>query len=158
MNKDCQAYALGNQAQRPVRKPKPSIPLHHLAAAVIRTGESVVLRQRPQGGLLGAMWEFPSVRIAKEKHGKLAKQGLRESLAAESSLQIQVGQQIAVFRHAYSHFRVSLQVFHCSLLPGSQPVRERRSTRLVPLKELGDYPMGKLDRQISQQLSNVITT
>ncbi len=157
VNKDCQAYALGNQAERPVRKPKAAIPLHYLAAAIIRTGDSVILRKRPQEGLLGGMWEYPNVRIVERGSGEAAPRRLRESVAEELGLQIQVDSQVAELKHAYTHFRVNLKAYHCRLLPESARLRERRSSRLVPLNKLGDYPMGKLDRQISQQVSKEIT-
>ena len=157
VNKDCQAYALGNQAERPVRKPKAAIPLHYLAAAIIRTGDSVILRKRPQEGLLGGMWEYPNVRIVERGSGEAAARRLRESVAEELGLQIQVDSQVAELKHAYTHFRVNLKAYHCRLLPESARLRERRSSRLVPLNKLGDYPMGKLDRQISQQVSKEIT-
>ena len=157
INIECQAYALGNQAERPVRKPKAAIPLHYMAAAVIQTGDHVILRQRPQEGLLGGMWEYPNVRIVERGSGEAAARRLRESVAEELGLQIQVDSQVAELKHVYTHFRVNLKAYHCRLLPESARLRERRSSRLVPLNKLGDYPMGKLDRQISQQVSKEIT-
>ncbi|MEK6193353.1 MAG: A/G-specific adenine glycosylase, partial [Deltaproteobacteria bacterium] len=115
LSKECRAYALGIQAERPVRKPKPAIPTRKMATALIREGENVLMRQRPEDGLLGGMWEFPSVRV---DNGAGPAEGLEEGVREEMGVEIRVDKQTGTFQHAYTHFRVKLLVFECELAAG----------------------------------------
>jgi A/G-specific adenine glycosylase len=60
---------------------------------------------------------------------------------------------LGVYRHAYTHFRVTLHAFCCALSNGGQPrPLQVEDLRWVYPIELNDYPMGKIDRLISQDL------
>jgi A/G-specific adenine glycosylase len=148
LNAHCQAYALGLQDQRPVTRPKAELPHRTAVAAVIRQNGHVLLRQRPQDGLLGGMWAFPGGHLPDE--GALS-DTLHALLKEDLDLAVQVGEQLALYRHAYTHFRVTLHAFDCSL-NGTPELPESETVRWVALGQLADYPMGKLDRQIARLL------
>jgi A/G-specific adenine glycosylase len=57
-----------------------------------------------------------------------------------------------VYRHAYTHFRVTLHVFECALASGTPQPVEASEIRWVTPAELPGYPMGKLDRQIASKI------
>ncbi len=79
--------------------------------------------------------------------------GLGREILEELGAIIHVGEQIGVFRHAYTHFKVTLFAYHC-VLDGKQPVAlEAQEIRWVDLDELVNYPMGKIDRQIAMQIT-----
>lgn len=149
VKEECLAYDLGIQEDRPVRKSKRAIPVHTLVAAVIREGNYILLRQRAEDGLLGGMWEFPNVRV---HAGEDEMTNLEECVREDLGLEVEVGKQLGAYQQTYTHFRVCLTVFRCVLSPVGGQVRERRTTRWVRLAKIYDYPMGKLDRQISRQL------
>jgi A/G-specific adenine glycosylase len=70
--------------------------------------------------------------------------------------EIEVSGELGVYRHAYTHFRVTLHAFLCHLNPGAQPRPVQvQNLRWVSLSELDSYPMGKIDRQISHTLKEV---
>jgi A/G-specific adenine glycosylase len=147
----CKAYALQIQEERPVFKPKSHIPHHMVAAAVIRKNGRVLIAQRPQGGLLGGMWEFPG---GKQEDGEALKACLRREIQEELGVQIKVGNELGVFRHAYTHFRVTLHAFACTLSTGKPQAIVPDGLKWVKPDSLEGYPMGKLDRRISQTLAN----
>ncbi|MFT3895266.1 MAG: NUDIX domain-containing protein [Anaerolineales bacterium] len=142
----CQARELGVQEFRPVKKPKNETPSYvHAAAVVIRRGK-VLLAQRPSQGLLGGMWEFPNARVEGDPAKALAK-----SLKTAYNLRLRLKRKVdpvGVFAHAYSHFKVTVHVFGCELT--SDTVGD--NLKWVSLKELDEYPMGKVDRQIACKL------
>jgi len=148
LNEHCQAYALGLQTQRPVTRPKAELPHRTAVAAVIRQNGRVLIRQRPQDGLLGGLWAFPGGHLPDED---ALPEALRTLLEKDLSLGVQVGEQLAQYRHAYTHFRVTLHAFDCSL-NGTPELPESEAVRWVALEQLADYPMGKLDRQIARLL------
>ena len=66
--------------------------------------------KRPPDGLLGGLWEFPGGRIEDgETHEKALIREMRDKLG----LDVDVGPLVAVVRHAYSHFRITLHLYHC---------------------------------------------
>ncbi len=145
----CQAYALGIQEQRPVTTPKPKIPHHTVTAAVVQHQDRVLIVQRPPKGLLGGLWEFPG---GKCEPGEGLSACLQRELCEELNLKIQVGQPFGVYQHAFTHFRITLHAFLCTL-NGSKPhLKEHTDLRWVTPVELADFPMGKIDRQISNRL------
>jgi A/G-specific adenine glycosylase len=150
----CQAKFLGVQEQRPVLLPKPAIPHHIVTAAVINRGDKVLIACRPLRGLLGGLWEFPG---GKQQDGEDLPACLRREICEELGVEIKVGAQLGVYQHAYTHFRVTLHAFWCSLEQGEPRPIQAADVRWVSPAELSQYPMGKIDRQISQSLVSSIS-
>ena len=157
----CQARQNGTQDQRPVKTPKKDVPHYiHAAGVVIERGR-VLLALRPSQGLLGGMWEFPNGRVS----GDPAR-GLPKALKTGYNLQLRAERKVGVLptrsrsayrqeslgivQHGYSHFSVTAHVFRCELT--SKP--KASNLKWVPLKDLDDYPMGKIDRQIAKMIAN----
>jgi A/G-specific adenine glycosylase len=147
---DCAAYTLGVQEERPILPARAVSPHYVVTAAVIQRDGKALIAQRPAQGLLGGLWEFPGGKlIAGEDLATCLTREIREELDAE----IEVGGQIGVFRHAYTHFRVTLHAFDCTLLAGEPHNLEHSALAWASISELRNYPMGKLDRMIANQLS-----
>jgi A/G-specific adenine glycosylase len=146
----CQASQLGLQDERPVVLTKPTLPHYQVTAAVITRQDQVLITRRPQNGLLGGMWEFPGGKV---QPGEDLTACLQREICEELNAEIEVGSALGTYRHAYTHFRVTLHAFACRLKNGAQPTPVQvDDLRWVELDELQDYPMGKIDRQISNQL------
>jgi A/G-specific adenine glycosylase len=159
----CKARENGTQDQRPVKLPKKVVPHHvHAAGVIVRRfgceaspgGDNppraqVLLARRPSKGLLGGMWEFPNGRV--DDIGKPFKElasaletgyGLR-LLKTRSNIR---KKQIGVVHHGYSHFSVEVHVYPCEV----ESVPTDTNLKWVSLKDLDEYPMGKIDRQIAE--------
>ncbi|MBN1452539.1 MAG: A/G-specific adenine glycosylase [Anaerolineales bacterium] len=145
----CQSRTNGTHEQRPVLKPKKDTPHYvHAAGIIVRQvsdtpHEEVLLAKRPSKGLLGGMWEFPNGRVEGEPD-----EGLESALETGYRLKVQKNEALGVVQHAYTHFRVTVHVYRCELVSMSN----NESLKWVKLKELDDYPMGKIDRQIARIL------
>jgi A/G-specific adenine glycosylase len=164
----CQARALGVQEQRPVAKPRPAIPHYTVTAAVIarpltqppdrsiaglpgRQQEEprYLIAQRPAHGLLGGLWEFPGGKV---QEGEDLPTCLRREICEELDAEIEVGEQLGVYRHAFTHFRITLHAFRCRLIRNEPRPIEAADIRWVKPEEMSSYPMGKIDRRISKEL------
>lgn len=145
----CLSYAAGVQAQRPVSVPRPSIPHYTVTAAVIVRAGQVLIARRPAKGLLGGLWEFPG---GKQHPGESLPECLKREICEELGTEIQVGDGFGVYRHAYTHFRVTLHAFCCSLTGAEPRPLEASELRWVSASELTSFPMGKIDRQIAARL------
>jgi len=149
LKENCLANHLSIQDERPVKKPKPQVPTYTVTAAIIERGETVLIAHRPNRGLLGGMWEFPGGKV---EEGESLVQALTREIGEELNASIQVGDVLGEYRHAYTHFNVHLYAYFASL-NGSEPVAvEASEIRWVAPRDLRDYPMGKIDRMISNDL------
>ncbi len=149
--KICRARQHGTQEQRPVKRPKKDVPHYVHAAGVIIARGRVLLAQRPPEGLLGGMWEFPNRRVDGDPARGLAKAlktgyGIRAERSRSRSVDEQ--QPLGIVQHGYSHFSVTVHAFRCELI--SRP--KASNLKWVPLKDLDQYPMGKIDRQIARMI------
>jgi A/G-specific adenine glycosylase len=138
------------QEERPVALKKPATPHHVVTAAVIRREAQVLIAQRPADGLLGGLWEFPGGKL---QPGEDLAACLQREIWEELGAGIAVHERLGVYRHAYTHFRVTLHAFHCTLVNGASPrPLQVNDLRWVAPVELPGFPMGKIDRQIARDL------
>jgi A/G-specific adenine glycosylase len=148
----CQAYQLGVQEQRPVMAPRPAIPHHQVTAAIITRNGQVLIARRPPHGLLGGLWEFPG---GKQQDGEDLRSCLRREIMEELGAEIDVGEPFGVYKHAFTHFRITLHAFCCTLLTGEPRPIQADELAWVDRPTLSNYPMGKVDRQIAHTLQMI---
>ncbi len=145
----CRAYTSGHPTQWPKRKPKKKVPHITVVAGVLRRGNQVLLARRPEGGLLGGLWEFPGGKV---EPGESLEAALERELLEELAIHVRAGPVLGTFRHAYSHFRITLHALCTTLIEGEPQPQEGQEIAWVPLTLLHHYPMGKVDRLIAQRL------
>lgn len=149
LKSDCQANIHNLQASLPVRKAKAPLPHLQVTAAVIQKNEKFLLAKRPPEGLLGGMWEFPG---GKQEPRETLPQTLIREIQEELGVKIIVGNLIGEYLHAYTHYKISLFAFSCQLVTDQLQLNFHTDIAWVPLSDLKNYPMGKLDRLISSRL------
>ena len=131
--------------------PRKKVPLLTVTAAVIRGNGRVLLAQRPEGGLLGGLWEFPGGTLEADDAGLEA--CLKREIQEELNVDIDVLTAFGVYKHAYTHFKIILHAFICDLVGHQEPKPVACSDlNWVRLDELERYPMGKVDRRIARRL------
>jgi A/G-specific adenine glycosylase len=152
INSICVSYRNLRQSQYPLMREKPPVPHIDVVAAILRQNGLVLIARRPSKGLLGGLWEFPGGKLeAGESHAEALVREIREELGVE----VAATEKLGVYKHAYTHFKVTLQAWFAEL-QGEQPVAlEASELRWVKFEDLGDYPMGKIDRAISNDLQKM---
>ena len=99
------------------------------------------------------MWEFPGGKV---ELGEDLVMGLKRVFFEALGVNIQVGTAFGVYQHSYTHFRITLHAYLCEL-NGSQPqALFHDQLTWSPIARLREYPMGKIDRQISSALQNIM--
>lgn len=112
----CRARVQGLTATLPVKTRKAATPHHDMAAAIIKNREGgILIVQRPTGGLLGGLWDLPGGCIPTGGNPTVA---LTREIAASTGIRCRRLHPLGIVTHAYSHFRVTLQVFTCTQYTG----------------------------------------
>jgi A/G-specific adenine glycosylase len=144
LHRFCKGKASGKPERFPAKKVKRTIPHIESVSAVIKKDGRVLLNQRPPAGLLGGLWEFPNWRI---KGKKIQKQQLKNQMDREVGLSINVKESIGTFHQTYSHFKLTLFVFHCQHLNG------KGKGKWVPIRKLHLLPMSRIHRHIAEMIN-----
>jgi A/G-specific adenine glycosylase len=144
LHRFCKGRASGEPERFPTKRLKKSVPHVESVSAVIKKDGRVLLNQRPPAGLLGGLWEFPNWRI---KGKKIQKQQLKNQMDREVGLSIIVKESIGTFHQTYSHFKLTLSVFHCQHLNG------KGKGKWVPIRNLALYPMSRIHRRIAEMIN-----
>jgi A/G-specific adenine glycosylase len=151
VNKGCGAHQEGLQDALPVRSVRKEIPHFNYVAGVVLGKKGVIIRRRPLKGLLGGLWEFPGGRIGStfEKEGD--KKILKTLLEKEMEFQIEVSHQWMQVRHAFTHFKMTLHVFICSIK--KKRLGQSSNCQWVPIETLADYAFSSAHQKIAVKLS-----
>ncbi len=145
----CQANARGTQALRPRARVSRRVPHLDVTCGIVRRADRVLIAQRPAKALLGGLWEFPG---GKRERGETLTACLRRELREELGIRVRVGRERAALEHAYSHYSVTLHAFECTRVSGTPRAIQAADVRWARVRDLGRYPMGKLDRQVARSL------
>ncbi|NTU75929.1 MAG: A/G-specific adenine glycosylase [Anaerolineaceae bacterium] len=145
----CQAAKTGRQEELPVLESRAPVPHITVTAAVIHRDGLVLIARRPPHGLLGGMWEFPG---GTQQTDESLQTCLKREIIEELGTQIEVGDAFGVYEHAYTHLKVTLHAFTCVLIGQDPRPLEASELCWVDPVELANFPMGKIDRQISRRL------
>lgn len=140
----CQARAAGTQLKRPVRKPRKKPPHHEIVVAAIRRDGRYLLGKRPPDGLLGGLWELPGGKL---NPGETHQQALARECRQELGVEVAPGGLIATVNHAYTHFRVTLNVYRCKLKEGAPEPRTHTELRWVAPDEFPGYAFPKANHK-----------
>ncbi|MBE9129555.1 8-oxo-dGTP diphosphatase MutT [Coleofasciculus sp. LEGE 07092] len=142
----CQAYNLGIASELPMRETSAPLPHKIIGVAVIWNDKGLILiDRRPAEGLLGGLWEFPGGKIEPDE---TVEECIQREIKEELGIEIEVGDRLIVLDHAYSHFRVTLNVHHCRYLTGIPQPLECDEIRWVSLDEIDQFPFPKANTQI----------
>ena len=151
----CRARELGQQEAYPAPKPRRAIPHHDVAAAVTlrdapnNAGTQGLVAQRRQDDMLGGLWEFPG---GKREAAESLPEALHRELREEMGIEIEVGEPLVTIKHAYTHFRITLYAFICTLKNGDPRCIECQNFKWASLDEMQSLPMAVTDRKIAGAL------
>ncbi len=128
----CRAAREGTQEIIP-RPKKLSLEKLEVVVAVIERDGRFLVQQRPSGGLLAGLWEFPGGKV---EPGESLTAALRRELREELGVVVRNVRKLTTVRHAYTRFQVTLHAFACDLAgPRLRPGPPRRWLTLRGLRK-----------------------
>jgi A/G-specific adenine glycosylase len=131
----CRAAREGVQEIIP-RPKKLSLEKLEVVVAVIERNGRFLVQQRPPGGLLAGLWEFPGGKV---EPGESLTAALRREVREELGAEIRNVRRLTTVRHAYTRFQVTLHAFACDLAGSS--LRPGPPRRWLTLSALRRYPL-----------------
>jgi len=133
----CQAFRTHVVDQYPQRIKAPRTPEYHIATGVVYKGSKVLITLREPKGLLGGLWEFPGGKV---KKGETAEAACAREIKEEINLEVQPYEHIARIRHAYTHFKIVMDVFRCRYVAGKARLNGPVDFRWIRPGEIDAYP------------------
>jgi A/G-specific adenine glycosylase len=99
----------------PVRVTRKKIPCFHISTGIVIKHGRLLITQRKPDGLLGGLWEFPGGKVAENETAQAA--CIRE-IKEETGLTVRVSSFLTRVKHAYTHFKIEMDVFYCDYISG----------------------------------------
>ncbi len=131
----CRAAAAGRQETIPRPRRIGTTAVEAVVAVIQRDGR-ILIRRRPESGLLAGLWEFPG---GKREPGESLVEALRRELREEVGAEIAEVRFLTTVRHAYTRFQVTLHAFTCRFRRA--PALPEKEFRWVTLRSIRRYPL-----------------
>jgi A/G-specific adenine glycosylase len=147
----CFAHRNGVVADYPHRIRKAPIPEHAMVAGIIGHRNRLLIVQRPSEGLLAGLWEFPGGR---RKAGQPAESACRRILGQTTGLRVSVHRHITRVNHAYTHFRIVVDLFLCRKDMGRVRLQGPAAFRWIRPGELQNFPFTGAHKKTFAMLSS----
>lgn len=136
----CAAYKDGSIHKYPLRLSRDPVPEYPIAVGVIYRKDRLLITRRPAEGLLGGLWEFPGGKIEK---GEDPASGCLREIREEVGLEVTIDSYLTKVKHAYTHFRIVMEVFRCRYVSGEVKLKAHTAYRWVRPEELDNFPFPK---------------
>jgi A/G-specific adenine glycosylase len=144
----CRAYEQNAQNRLPLRKRKKPVPLVRFVAAAIRRRGRYLMLKRPPAGLLAGLWHFPMLEI--DPDAIEPANALRAFIRKICRLNIDVGQELGVVKHVFTHRRHEVRLFLCEPRASRESAADRPDRRWVSPNEMHEYALTALDRKLAE--------
>ena len=145
----CLGHERGVVSRRPVMSRAKASEAVQVAVGILFDAGRVFIQKRPPDGLMPHLWEFPGGKL---HPGESPEAALVREFQEELEVGVGALQKVAMIRHNYTTFRVTLHAFTCRLEDaGRQPlVRSAVEGRWVTFAELDHYAFPAANRKLIQ--------
>ncbi len=154
VSRECDAHHTGDEVAFP-EKPKRKTPHIDVVAGVIWDGEpfasdsKILIAKRMEDDMLGGLWEFPGGRV---EEGESLEEALSRELREELDINVDVVEPFLDVEHAYTHFRMTMHVFHCRHTGGEPRAIECADWTWTCIGSLDKYALSTADRKVIDAL------
>jgi len=121
-----------------------------VSAAIILKNGKVFIQKRPQGGLMGGLWEFPGGKL---ESGEPPEDGLLREIREELGVRVSISEKMMTIKHAYTQFRVTLHAYLCRLPKGRIRATQCDAWRWVAREDLESYTFPAANAKIVRFLT-----
>jgi A/G-specific adenine glycosylase len=141
----CKTCQNGAVQDYPKKTPKKKPPHFDVAVGLVYDGDKLLILKRSDDQMLGGLWEFPGGKL---EEGETPKMAVKREIMEETGLTVAVGKKLAVVKHAYSHFSITMHAFRCELQGDVKNPNCDRSWHWITEDQLKDYAFPKANHKI----------
>lgn len=147
---DCIAYKTVETEIIPYKSPRKKVPHHQIGVGLIEGNDGkLLIALRPDDAMLGGLWEFPG---GKKEKGESIQETVARELNEELGVTVAVGEKFMDLKHAYSHFKITLHAYWCTIKNGTPKPKSSNDLRWVTLEEIDEYPFPKANKVLINKL------
>jgi 8-oxo-dGTP diphosphatase len=126
-----------------------------VAAALVDADNRVLVAQRPPGGSLAGLWEFPGGKIEAQETPEAA---LARELAEELGIRVAIDAlaPISFVSHAYADFHLLMLLYSCRRWQGTPVGQQGQPLRWEAAAALAGLPMPPADVPLVTVLAGLL--
>jgi A/G-specific adenine glycosylase len=133
----CLALASRQVDLYPKRVKALPVPIYPVVAGVVYHRDRMLITRRKPDGLLGGLWEFPGGKI---QEGESPADACVREIMEETGVPVKIVSYLCQVKHAYSHFKIQMQVFICHAIAGAVRLNGPVDFRWITPDEMDLYP------------------
>ncbi len=150
LSTQCAAYNSAQTNTIPYKSPKKKVPHHQIGVGMITdSSHRMLIALRPDDVMLGGLWEFPG---GKQKKNESIEKTVERELKEELGVDVNVNNKFMQLKHAYSHFKITLHAYWCTIESGTPEPRSSNGLKWVSLDEIDEYPFPKANKVLIEKL------
>ncbi|HEX9659490.1 MAG TPA: A/G-specific adenine glycosylase [Rhodothermales bacterium] len=152
LSENCRAYSAGSAEALPIVTKKKAAPHYDVAVGVVLNDDGeILLTRRPEGSLLGGLWEFPGAR---RREGESLREALRRGVADRAGLAVEPSRELLSVKHAFSHFKITMHAFACNVSDVAMVAEPGSPYRWVASCDMGAVALHRAARKIADHLAS----
>ena len=150
---DCIAYKSAETDSIPYKSPRKKVPHHTIGVGLVTNNSGdLLIALRPDDAMLGGLWEFPG---GKKETNESIKETVKRELHEELGVTVEVGGKFMDLKHAYSHFKITLHAYWCTISDGVPKPKSSKEIKWVSLEVIDEYPFPKANKVLIDKLLKI---
>ena len=149
IQKYCSAFVNNAVDKYPFRAKRKKKPHYMVAVGVVWKGNKILISKRKENGLLGGLWEFPGGKI---QNGEDAKKCVIRKVNEKLGVRVRPGRLLKQIKHAYSHFSITLDAYHCDFVGGSPRALRCDNWQWILPQQIKTLPFSKANHKLFDQI------
>ncbi|MEC8677362.1 MAG: A/G-specific adenine glycosylase [Candidatus Margulisiibacteriota bacterium] len=151
ISETCYAKNMNETTTLPVKKKKPPTPHYTIVIGIIKNKtNNILITKRKKDQLLGGLWEFPGGKV---NENETLENALIREIKEEVNLDIKSPQFLCKVNHAYSHFKITMHAYCCTLDSDNKiKLSSADEFRWINQNEFDDFAFPKANKVVIQNL------
>jgi len=149
VSKFCKALVNNFVDKYPIKIKPAKKPHYNIAVGVIWNKGQILISKRRENGLLGGLWEFPGGKIEK---GEDAQKCIVREVKEELGVLVQPASFLKQIKHAYTHFSITMNAYHCDYLQGTPRAIGCDNWKWITPEEIRLFPFPKANHKLFDKI------
>ena len=149
VSKFCKAFVNNFVDKYPVKIKPAKKPHYNIAAGIIWNKGQILISKRRENGLLGGLWEFPGGKIEKDENAQTC---IIREVKEELGVLVQPTSFLKQIKHAYTHFSITMDAYHCDYLQGTPQAVGCDNWKWIAPEEIRLLPFPKANHKLFDKI------